>query len=129
MYKALGRAFFILAGVSLLGEIALSLFLTSFSLDGDFSGQQIQEPSVLQAHSLIQDELPQKLDSFLEHLASESETEEDLADDAICLTIMEDGYILPELPEHPSEKPLVSGPRTNGRPLYLQYCELKIPFV
>ena len=129
MYKALGRAFFILAGVSLLGEIALSLFLTSFSPEANFSGAQIQEPSVLQAHSLIQDELPQKLDSFLEHLASESETEEDLADDAICLTIMEDGYILPELPEHPSEKPLVSGPRTNGRPLYLQYCELKIPFV
>jgi len=129
MYKALGRAFFILAGVSLLGEIALSLFLTSFSLDGDYSGQEIQEPSVFQSHYLIQDELPQNLDSFLEHLASESETEEDLAEDAICLTIVEEGYILPDLPEHPSERPVVSGPRTSGRPLYLQYCELKIPFV
>ncbi|WP_421751215.1 hypothetical protein [Croceimicrobium sp.] len=127
MKRAFGRILFLLTGLSLLGELGLSLALAHFSGTGNTVESELLLIEKTDSGFIQKLDKENSFHALFQSLTSENESEEDLLD-----------WSLFDWPQHLEEFlygigeehcSLLESPVSFSRdiPLYLQFCSLKIP--
>ena len=125
--RAFGRILFLLTGLSLLGELSLSLALAHFSGTGSTAESNLILLEKTESSYIQKQDKENSIHALFQSLTSENESEEDLLDWSLFAWPSQiEEFVFGVSEEHIS---LLESPISFSRdiPLYLRFCSLKIP--